>query len=166
VPLTNPVDPFIYRTEYDQRPEYVIVGGLVFSPLSSNYMRTQRRQGDDSNLQQLQYLMRYAKQEGLHEGRDQFVVLIARLPHPVNTYAERFVHGVVAEVNGRPIGNIADIAAATSESVDGFHVIRFMNNEDSLVIDAAAARDSSGPLLSGYGVDSASYIRDRGKETP
>ncbi len=152
VPLTNPHDPFLFRQEYDQRPRYVIVGGLVFSPLTRNYLDTLDRRGSSAAAQQLLYYAHYAKQDALFAGREEFVVLIRRLPHEVNTYAGGFENGILADWNGRPIRRLADIPAAAAESADGFHVLRFEGVGDQLVLDAAGCRHAAAEIRRRYGI--------------
>lgn len=137
VPLTNPPDPFIYRREYDQEPRYMVVAGLVFTPLSRAYLSMRRPDGSSPNGHRLHYLARFAKVDGLHTNRDEFVVLTRRLPHPSNTYADPFLDGVVTEVNGIPIRRLEDLRGALAKPKDGFDVIRFLGMDDVLVLDAA-----------------------------
>ena len=160
VDLDNPEDPFVYRNSYDRRPEYFIVGGLVFSPLSREYLRTVESKLSDANAQQLFYYSSYAKVDGLHEGCDEFVVLIRRLPHPVNTYAEKFVYGVLEEANGIPVRGLADVKKAMLKPDRGFHVFRFAGMDDLLVLDASAAGAAESELLGRYGVSGAEHLGD------
>ena len=85
VPLKRKADPFIFRQTYDQKPEYVITGGLVFSPLSRGYLATLGNDLNTPAAHRLLYTSRYAKLDNLCKGRDQFVILASRLPHPANT---------------------------------------------------------------------------------
>jgi len=160
VPLENPVDPFAFRQLYDQRPEYVVLAGLVFSPLSRNYLQTLGRSPSGVNVNQLRYFLMHAKTDGHHVDRDEFVVLTRRLAHPVNTYADTFVNAVVIEVNGVQIRNLEDFKRAAAEPKDGFHVISFAGLDDTLVINASAARDAEAAILESYAVPSAEHIRE------
>jgi S1-C subfamily serine protease len=160
VPLSNPKDPYIFRSIYDRPPEYCMVGGLVFSPLSREYLRTVGRNLNGINQQQLLYLSRYAKIDGLHEDRDAFVVLIRRLAHPVNTYTEPFLNGLVSEVNGSRIRNLADMRAALSTPKDGYHVIRFAGMDDKLVLNAEQEQKAGPEILERYAVPSSYHIRE------
>ena len=166
VPLTNPVDPFLYRNQYDRRPEYVIVGGLVFSPLSRDYLRDLDRRISDPNDVQLLYYLRYAKVDGMYEGRDEFVVLTRRLPHTVNTYAERFLNGIVARVNDRPVRCLADVRAAAATPLTGFHVVEFEGMDDRLILDAAAVEEAAAAIRVEYGVSADAYLAPDREVTP
>lgn len=161
VTLRNPPDPFAYRNLYGQRPEYLMVGGLVFSALSRPYLNTlQRDHRSGMNSQRLSYYTEYAKMDELYSGRDEFVVLIQRLPHAVNTYADEFVNGIVHEVNGVVIHNLRDLKQAISRPENGFHVFRFDGVEETLVLNADAALRAGPKILAGYGIPSPEYFRN------
>jgi len=160
VPLRTPRDPFIYRNQYDTHPEYYVLGGLVFSPLTREYLRTLDRRTTTMNTQQLSYYMDYAKVDGLYQGRDEFVVLIRRLPHAVNTYADTFVNGIVTEVNGTRIKTLADVKAAAANPVRGFHVVNFAGMDESLVVDAEAVKKADRSILRDYGIPSREYFEE------
>ncbi|MEI6970169.1 MAG: hypothetical protein WCL44_01510, partial [bacterium] len=152
VPLTNPADPFIFRNIYDETPAYHVVGGLVFSPLSREFLKTLGQAVGTVNGQQLLYYSLYAKPDNLCTNREEFVVLIARLPHPVNTYHQQFMHGIVATANGTRIRNLDDLRKATSKPSGGFHVLSFEGMEHLLVIDAPAAARAEDEIRQLYGL--------------
>lgn len=160
VPLKNPYDPFIYRNTYDERPEYFILGGLVFSPLSSEYLRTLRKHESGTNSQRLRYYSRYAKIDALVGERSEFVVLTKRLPHSVNTYAERYVNGIVKSVNGMAINKLKDLTDAFNRPEDGFHLIRFEGSQDFLVLAADEVTSASSSILAEYGISQSLHFRD------
>jgi S1-C subfamily serine protease len=158
MPLRNPPDPFVYRNVYDQRPEYLIVGGLVFSPLNREYLRSQNHNRENRNVRQLNYYTEYAKIDGLYKGRLAFIVLIRRLPHAVNAYMGDFVNGIVEEVNGMPVGHLSELKTALSFPKEGFHVFHFAGLDESLVLDAQTALRVGPEILERYGVPSPEHI--------
>jgi S1-C subfamily serine protease len=161
VPLTNPYDPFIYRNEYDKLPEYYVAGGLVFCPLNREYLRTLGREVASSrNNLQLVYYSEYVKVDDLYKDRDEFVVLTRRLPHPVNTYAEGFLNGIVTDVNGVTVRKLEDVKRGILGNTNEFHVIKFAGMEDSLVMPVSAARHADRQIFLKYAVSSAEYFED------
>lgn len=152
VPLTNPRDPFVFRNLYDEDPDYFVLGGLVFSPLTREYLKTLGQDMSLANSQQLFYYSMYAKPDSLYTNRDEFVVLTARLPHPVNTYLQPFIHGIVSMANGVKIRNLADLRKATAQGKNGFHVLSFDGMERVLVIDAQAAARAEPEIRQRYGI--------------
>ncbi len=156
MPLANPRDPFALRNVYDERPRYYINGGLVFSPLNREVLRN--ISPEDPNHNQVLYHSRCAKTDNLIANRKEFILLLRRLPHEVNTYAEGFIHGVVTEVNGKAIGELEDVKTAMRTPVNGFHLIRFAGMEDVLVLDARATAAANPDILDAYGIPAPEYL--------
>ncbi len=152
VPLTNPADPFIYKNIYDERPQYYVNAGLVFMPLNREVLKSA------GGSQQLAYYSRYAKIDGLHEGRDEFIVLTKRLPHEVNTYADGFVHGIVNKVNGKAVKELADVKRAMMTPENGFHVIEFAEKDETLVLQTEAVEAANPRIFAAYGITEPEYF--------
>ncbi len=157
-PLDSAPDPFIYRNLYDQRPRYLIVGGLVFAPLSREYLKTFIRNASGANQQQLLYVSQYVKRDALYEHHDEFIVLIKQLPHPVNTYSGAFLNGIVSTVNGTPVRDLAAMQAALQDTPDAMHVIGFSGMDDELVLPVDLVRSTEADILEQYGVPAAAYM--------
>jgi len=159
VPLKTPDDLFVYRNIYDALPNYYVYAGLVFSPLSREYLDTLGKpSSSDTSIHRLIYYSEYAKIDGLNRDRDEFVVLIRQLPHPVNTYTHAFQNGIVTNVNGVSIRKLSDIKAALEKPLKGFHVIRFSETDDCLILDAGAAKKANDEILIRYGVPSPEHF--------
>lgn len=161
IPLTNPFDPFVFRNLYDIRPRYYVYGGLVFSPLTREHLKGLRSDSENLNDHQLHYYAHYAKTEGLHEGVREFVVLINRLPHPVNTYAEDFERGILLSIDGARIGCLMDVKIAIEKNKTGHRVLRFANMEESLVLDSGALHRAHPDIMRTYGLPSPERLTDR-----
>lgn len=162
VPIRRALDPFIFRQTYDLKPEYWIVGGLVFSPLSRGYLTTLGNDINTPAAQQLLYYSEFSKLDNLYEGRDAFVILIARLAHPVNTYCEDYVNQIVHSINGTTIKGMSDIQGALAASSNGYHIVTFEKHDNPLILDAKAAALADGEILTRYNIPAPGYLR---KET-
>jgi len=158
VKLTNPHDPFVFRRRYDVKPRYTVYGGLVFAPLSREHLSTVDASLSDPAAHQLHYYAAFAKIDGLYKGKREFVVLANRLPHPVNTYADAFVNGIVETVNDVPIAELGDVKQALERKKRGFHVLEFAGNDNILVLDAQATARANLTILAAYGVPEPSYL--------
>ncbi len=159
IPLHNPADPFCYRLQYDEAPEYHIVGGLIFMPVTRNLLEAIGSDLDNRAVHNLFFLSAYAKIDNLIQDRTQFVVLANRLPHPVNTYDEGFRYQVVTQVNGQPIGALRDMVAALQQPTNGFHVIHFEGSENPLVLDAAQISEADAQIQRRYGIPARTHLR-------
>ena len=160
IPMDTPHDPFVYRNLYDRRPRYYILGGLIFSPLNREYLKQVGTRHDPAAVL-LRYYAQYAKVDGLHEGVEEFTVLIGRLPHPVNTYADRYVNGIVHKLNGERIARLADLEKAARTPQDGFHIVEFVGLDHKLLMDAATVDAAAAAILQSYSVPSASYLGEK-----
>jgi len=158
VTLTNPHDPFVFRRRYDVKPRYLVYGGLVFAPLTREHLSTVEPSLSDPAAHQLHYYAAFAKIDDLYKGKREFVVLVNRLPHPVNTYADAFMNGIVETVNGESISELGDVMQALVNSEEKFHVVEFAGNDNVLVLDAQATARASLPILSAYGVPEPFYL--------
>ncbi len=158
VPLDHADDPFTFRNLYDHRSPYVIVGGLVFAPLTQDFLRTVPRGLASATAQRLFYTADYVKTDGLYADRQEFVVLIERLPHPVNTYVGDFQYGLVAAANNRPVRNLAELHTAMQTPIEGFHQLNFIGMEDPLVLDAEAVQAAEAEILQRYRVPSPVFL--------
>jgi S1-C subfamily serine protease len=158
VPLKRKPDPFIFRQTYDEKPDYLIIGGLIFSPLSRGYLATLGTELNTPAAQHLLYTARYAKLDNLIKDRTQFVLLTGRLPHPVNTYCASHFNQILASVNGQPIRNISDIPEALKKATQGFHVFRFEGRDDPLIMDATLTAQADSEILTQYSIPALSHI--------
>lgn len=176
VPLLKCRDPFAYRYEYDQRPEYFIYGGLVFTPISLNLLAQTGKELNQPASQHLLYYSQFAKIDGLfnlrsperaaprdgagYSNQNQFVVLSDRLAHRVNTYDSQFIHKTVFEINGRPIRQMSDLPQAFSMPSNNLHVIRFKETSVVLTMEAEEAQKADREIRRRYNVSAPSYLRE------
>jgi hypothetical protein len=151
---TNSLVPYAI---HDQEPEYMIVGGLVFQPLSVPYLQSWGTEWRQRGPFRLNY---YNNEEPTKE-RASLVLLSQVLPDPYNIGYQELNYLAVDKVNGRRISRLADIQEALQKPVNGFHIIDFMPG-DSLQRLVLAAGDSeqeaTGRVLKRYGItDSARF---------
>ena len=157
VPLRTINDPFMYRNLYDEIPRYFVTAGLVFAPLNRPYLGSLRTNPADTAAQQLVYYAQFAKIDSLIGPRREFVVLIRRLPHTVNTYADDFINGIVTTINDMPIVELRDVEAAFEKPVNGFHVLRFAGKDETLVLDAREALRANAEISVNYSLPAQRY---------
>ncbi|MBI2437232.1 MAG: trypsin-like peptidase domain-containing protein [Lentisphaerae bacterium] len=165
VPLVNRPDPFAFRYAYERRPEYFILSGLVFAPLSRGLLMAAGGELIQGNAQHLLYYATFAKIDGLISGRDQFVILQNRLAHPVNAYDEAYLYKIVREINGLPIRNMQDLPRAFGQPTNGFHVISFLDDPDPLIVDAFETDQANDAILQRYAVPEAMWVYPAGRGT-
>lgn len=130
---------------YDVKPEFFIYAGLVFQPVTHNYLQIW---GTDKAPTDLAFYYKYGKSRADYS---QVVLLNKVLAHDVNQGFQDMADEIVTVVNGKPIGRLADVVAALAAPVDGFHVIEFLKGH-KIVINAKAAKKSNKEILAKYDI--------------
>ena len=146
VPLNEPWPFKLQSNLYDEKPRFVVAGGLVFQPVDQNFM-----EAHDPSDQRLNYIFDYFVADELHTNRPEIVVLSNILPDPVNAYAEEFRYSVVDEVNGHRIRNIEDIATAFDEQAD-YYIIKFAGGGRPIVLERKAIEEARLRIRERYAV--------------
>ena len=152
IPLKAPSD-LVAGPRYDVKPSYLIVGGLVFMPLTDDLIAA--RGGD--------YRVRSLSADGAPTPeRTQVVVLSHVLAHDFNRGYHSWSMAPVTQVNGLKIGQLADLVDAFKTPVKGRHEIELSNysgygeNKGTrIVLDASDAAKVMPEIMHRYGVPSA-----------
>jgi hypothetical protein len=138
-----PVDGALVRGPlYDTRPSYFVYGGLVFTPITRNYLDTF---GQNDLSAAFRHLQEYGRQSA---ERREAIVLAFVLPDEVNGGYHDYRGIVVDAINGRRLSRMADVIEAFKHPKDGFQVVTFdpVSDGGRLVMDAAEA-EKSGPRI-------------------
>jgi S1-C subfamily serine protease len=141
--------------QYDILPKYYIYGGLVFVPLSRDYLKTLGNNWNDPQNAPLMYELFYRKNESPSTARTEPVVLASVLAHPVNANIGVRAHALVDTINGIRIDKLEDVPKAF-EANNGKeqHLITFQPSHTIEAIDKSAADQASPEILKTYGVPS------------
>lgn len=148
VTLHSPWPFTLQASAYDQKPRFVVFGGLVFQPVDWNFM-----EAHDPGNRRLNYMFDYFVEDGLHKEMREPVVIGSILPDPVNSYAGDFLHAPVATINGETIRSIGDVAAAFAKPVE-YHVISLHGAERPIVLESKLVEEARPRILERYGVTS------------
>ncbi|MCL4838752.1 MAG: S1C family serine protease [Thermoanaerobaculia bacterium] len=138
----------LLRVEYDRRPSYLIVGGLVVHPATYNLALemagreegwVRRFGGYIEDLQSLE--------------REEILYVSQVLADPVNADYEDAADEILVRANGRELVSLADLAAALREPLRGFHRLEFENGF-LVVFDAAEEAAARPRILARHGIPS------------
>ncbi len=132
--------PFV---KYDVNPTYFIFGGLVFTPLNSNYLQITKNPP-------LGFMPLYF--DGLpSENQKQIVLMSHILSHEINKgYGAKYSNLIVEKVNGIPITQMKDLIRAFENPQQGRHVIEFDNPAEvgtKIVLDADKSKQATTEIL-------------------
>jgi S1-C subfamily serine protease len=102
-----------------RKPTYLIYGGMVFQPLTINYLTEKRSRTLDSAIRLSALLV-----EGRRtHPRQQVVILNQVLPDDGNRGYQHLADRVVERVNGKSIYNMVDLIMALEHTKAGYEVI-------------------------------------------
>ncbi len=149
--------PWPYLTQarqYDERPRFVLFGGLVFQPLSSSFYASL----DDQSATLRYYYSQFLTSE-LYLRHPEVIVISKVLPDPINTYQERFIGTIVDTINGTKVRTLEDVAAIFDRPAD-FYVIRVVGDPQPLVLEAKAVAVARQRILERYKIPQERYLQD------
>ena len=139
--------------QYDVLPRYFVFGGLVFTPLNRDFMRTLAGSWTDTANNELFYELFYRKHESPLTVRKEPVVLAAILAHGVNANLETRGRTLVDKINGIKIEQLEDVVRAFGEVGNAAqHVIEFYPDRNLECLDRAAADAANPSILKTYGI--------------
>jgi hypothetical protein len=139
--------------EYDVRPTYFIAGGLVFMPLTYNYLSLFKNNTAPIELQD------YYENGTASETRRKVVFVNEVLPHEINVGYHELKQSVVAKVNGKDISRMEDVIEAFRNPSGKYHVVQLEKSpegEDSfgnrIVLEAKGFEEASETILKAFGI--------------
>ncbi|NQY31879.1 MAG: trypsin-like peptidase domain-containing protein [Coraliomargarita sp.] len=138
-------------------PPYLIVGGLVFTELSVNYLNGLGNDWRKTVGPETIYELLFRGQMGEAASRSKPIVLSKVLKHPSNVDFGIRTRDILSHVNGHEIHSIQDLADALEKRSDDFHRFNFLSGrEEALNVTAAAAANAE--LLKQYNIPSAQRL--------
>lgn len=137
---------------FDQPPEYLIVGGLVFQPLTEPLLRSLGRAAP--------FRLGCYRQDLATDERPSVVFLSQVLPDPVNIDYHDSRHLVLERVNGRPIRVLKDVADAVHSPMGDVHLFEFVPGSglQRIVIDARKLDQADQRILKRYGIPASAAL--------
>jgi S1-C subfamily serine protease len=138
--------PLVPRSSYDRKPTYFLFAGMVFMPLTENYMDLWQ----DWRRVPANYRYYYSHGRPSRE-RSEVVLLTQILAHDVTLGYHSLSDLVVTRVNDLPIGSMRDLRAAFLKPAGGYHVIECEGGE-RIVLDAVRAQAAHAEILKRYGI--------------
>lgn len=145
---------------YDQDPEYLILGGLVFQPLTDSYLQSW---GNDWRRRS-PFRLNYYREDQPTKERPALVVMSQVLPDSYNIGYQEQRCLVVDKVNGKTISRLADLREAIDHPVNGFHIVEFMRSDSLRRIVLAAGeseKQATDRILKRYGMDEAYHFAQK-----
>jgi hypothetical protein len=138
--------------QYGTLPRFFVYGGLVFVPLSLDYMKTMGRNWTDPVNADLVYELYYRRHEAPGTVRPEPIVLASVLASPVNANFSHHGRALVDKVNGIRIEKLEDLIRAFEKSTNTYHVVEFLPNHGLDCLDRVEAEKANPKILETYGL--------------
>ena len=123
-------------------PSYMVYGGLLFEPLTSNYMA--------GTIEKLGSV--YDREE-LYKDYKELVVLVRVLPFDVNLGYTDAENEIIVKVNGEKYRDFKDFAQKVKNVKSGFIVFE-NDNGDEIVLDVKEVEEQREELMQNYNISS------------
>ena len=133
-------------SSYEQQPDYLLMGGLLFQPLSRNLMGAYQFANP-----RIDYFFDSFISRELYKEHPDVIILSALLPDPINTYLGEFREGILDEINGKKVQTIKELAQAFAEKTD-FYVLKFVGIGRPLVLERAVVEAARERIKKRYNV--------------
>jgi S1-C subfamily serine protease len=148
--MTVPVDSLrlVPYRKYDRPPTYYVMGGLVFQPLTLNYLDTWEKLQDAPS-----HLVDEYKNGRRSRDRKQLVVLTKVLGDEMTAGYEGYKDHIILEVNGRRISSMEDLLNAL-ESNEGRDHILMDDMGNQIVLEKKKIKESGRMILDKYKIGS------------
>ena len=156
-PLRNnyyPIPPYIV----DQAPKYIVIGGLVFQELSTQYLKEWGSSWRTTCPQNLLHYQR--KQWDLLTPGNKVVFLSQVLPSQLNNGYGDLRYLVVSEMNRIKVLSIEDLVMAIENPVDGFHEVKFEKAPNTIYLDSSTTDRENKKIKKRYNLPSLARLEN------
>jgi len=136
----------IQASEYDVQPRYVLFGGLLFQPISRDFLQASQI----DNLR-VRFIYNSFISDEFYKEHPEVIVLSGVLPDPVNTYVGGFRGAIVEEINGAKIKTLNDMAEAFAKPSEQY-VIKMIGEGRPIVMERAGVEAARERIKARYNV--------------
>jgi len=137
--------------QFDVAPRYLILGGLVFQELTGAYLQEWGDKWSERAPQRLVQLFSF-QQELKLDPKKRIVFLSQVLPSAMTAGYQHLSGLVLAGCNGKPVGNLEDLASIADAAPGGDLVFEFTDDPGKLVLDASDVKSGGEKLGKAYGI--------------
>ncbi len=152
IPVAPTLPHFDASHRYGTPSPYLVRGGLLFTPMTANYMETFGPQWYQKAPLLLRHLFFYGYIESEFAKHEDFVVVAQRFPHPLNEYAASYVNAVVKSVNGKKIKRFSQFVEAVGSGEGPWIRIDFLHKGTPLIFSRDAEKVARPVIFTQYGI--------------
>ena len=144
----------LQANQYEIAPRYLLFGGLLFQPVSRDFLKASQNQ----NLR-VRFLYDFYVSDEVYKEHPDLIVLSSILPDPVNTYVSGMRGGIVDEINGTKIRTLAQMAGVLARPADQY-VIKMLGEGRPIVMERAAVEAARERIKTRYNVRNEQNLTD------
>jgi S1-C subfamily serine protease len=145
----------IQANRYNIRPRYVVFAGLLFQPLSKDFLDAYH--SDDTRVR---YFFENFIGDRLYVEHPEVVLLSGVMSDPINTYVQEFAGNIIESINGKKIRKLDDVAAAFDAPQGAFHVIDLLGKNRPIVLGVNDAKEAHERVMRRYDVRGDRNLED------
>jgi S1-C subfamily serine protease len=139
-------------------PKYFVYAGLVFTPLSRDYLTTFGQNWSAVAGIGLLYELFYKKNAEPEKARKEPIMLSTVLSHPVNANMEIRGRVLVDAINGHRIDSLEDVIQALEEHDGSHHLIEFGERLGFECLDRQDADSANAAIMETYGIQKDRWL--------
>lgn len=141
---------------FDESPEYLIVGGLIFMPLTTEYLRA----FGDQWRNNAPFRLHYHTLEPTLTEKDKLVILSSVLPDPYNLGYSDYRFMTVETVNDEKITTLKEFETALAKNQGEFHKITFLQGRTprQAILDTKTLGEANQRILKKFSIPSDRLI--------
>lgn len=137
----------VLMERYDVRPSYYVYGGLVFCPLTMNYLLSW---GDDWSEDAPYKLLTYFVDGKLTREGEEVVIIIKVLANDINNSYDDMANRRISEVNGKKILNLRNLIQAVEAETEVPYVVFKTEDNETIALDRKKAEETQDAILTTY----------------
>ncbi len=155
--INYPLKAYPYRiswfNEYEKLPRYCIVGGIIFQPLSKEFLKTWNKWWHTADRRLLYYYSCHIS-DNLFPERREFIIINRVLPDQANTYLSDVHDRIVDSINNIKIKTLRDVAEAVRKPAGPYHIIRIDGTSCPLILKASEIDEADLRIKDKYDIPS------------
>jgi S1-C subfamily serine protease len=140
--------------EHEKRPKYLIFGGVVFMPLSKNYLFEWGRNWVQKAPIRFVDL---SKNGNFPKEDNEEVVFVQSVLSDRENSGYEITNAIVEKVNDTPINNFSTLITALTDQQSG-DVEILLQGGTKIILDAQKAQESNARLLQRYNIKQSAYL--------
>ncbi len=129
-----------------------VYAGLVFTPLSLDYLRSAGMDPSDPAHSELIYELRFRPQESPGTARSEPIMLASVLPDAVNANFGVRGRALVDRINGVRIERLEDVIRAFERNQQPFEVFEFVPHQTVECLQRSGLAEANEGILKKYGI--------------